>query len=76
MDDDSRVALRALIADGIRKARTARRRKQKTKIVYRVPNWARLVLAVLLTLVALVILIATDYRFVVAVHRAFFRKDI
>lgn len=76
MDDDSRVALRALIADGIRKAKIARRRKRRPKIVYRVPTWAQLLIAVLLAFVALVILIATDDRFIDAVRRGFARPDV
>lgn len=77
MDDDSRVALRALIADGIRKAKIARRRRSaRAKIVYRVPTWAQLLIAVLLAFVALVILIATDDRFIDAVRRGFARPDV
>ena len=76
MDDDSRVALRALIADGIRKAKTASRRKRRSKIIYRVPTWAQLLIAVLLAFVALVILIATDDRFIDAVRRGFARPDV
>lgn len=69
MEDESKLALRTVIADAILKARGRRRRKRRIRVVREIPLWAKLLIVVLLALVATVCWIVTDDMFLEIMRR-------